>query len=209
MNLELLSDILGYSGIGSSTLPILSFFFSKKKNRLIFLLVLEIFVVNFSTLLLYVFTQCNQNYLIFAHVFISGWLLLLLFKIWSKQNKTLINIILTINFFSFLNFIFDDNLDLSLSYYSTIMNICFSILAIVGILQTYKYSTEISLFADRLFILSAAILLYCGLQNYVLIFESIIRSNQDQLFYYTWPIVQISSILYYILISLSIWKSKT
>ena len=112
MDLELLSDVLGYTGIGSACLPIL-FVLTFKKNctqkldNLLILLSLEYFIINILSLLMFTFFKTDQSFLFGFH-YISETIILsfLLTKsLLTKRFLLLLCIILIGVIFNF--FIYD------------------------------------------------------------------------------------------------------
>ena len=215
MDLNYLSTILGTIGIGSSFLPILAFFFGKKNTQNIYfkILCIEIFTVNFLTLLLFLFTNYNQNNLFFWTTFVESILLMFAFNYWAKDRKFLhwltlsliiVNCAIFVVFYVILDFKFEERL----SFYTLVMNILLSFFSIYMVLDAYKNSIHQSLLNDKLFVFASGLLLYNGLQVYVSMYDSLIRKDDYQLFLFTWPIVQISTIFYYSLLSRVVWISK-
>lgn len=75
----------------------------------------------------------------------------------------------------------------------------------------YKVYTEMkiaNLFQDGLFWINSAFLIYFSTTFYVSLFEDLIKSVSLQLFYYTWPIQLISTIIFNIILSRGIWLMK-
>jgi len=214
LNLELLSNILGLIGIGSSIFPILIFFKLKLfSEKLIFIFSLELFFINITTFLLFLFSNYNKDSLIFWHVFISSLFLNFIYIKWGKAYKffgylNVLNILICVFVFVIIYSIDNWNIESKLSFYSTLLNFSFSLLSIYAIIVCYNNSQFDSLFKDKFFVLSAAILVYFGLQQYVISYETIIRKENDYLFFLTWPIIQISTILYHLLIAKSIWNLR-
>ena len=201
-------------GVGSSALPALLIFKTINSQKILLVVfTLELFLFNFLTFILYLFTNYNQNNLIFWHVLLVGELLNSLFYQFSLKNKlfqylTILNGILILLSFSIIYFNTSWSEEIRLSVYSTILNVSFSILSIFLIVNRYAVSTETNLLNDKIFVLSSATLIYYGLQLYVISFESIIRIEAGNLFFITWSIVQISTIFFHILISRLVWVSK-
>jgi hypothetical protein len=203
------------TGIGSSFLPILVFFFGKKNTSNIYFKVLcfEILSVNFLTLLLFLFTNYNQNNLFFWNTFVESILVMFAFKFWSKELNTLnrlstLLIFVNVAIFGLFYIILDFKFEERLSFYTLVMNILLSFFSIYVVLENYKNSVYDSLLHDKLFVFASGLLLYNGLQVYVSMYDSVIRKDNYQLFLFTWPIVQISGIFYYILLSRVVWISK-
>lgn len=201
-------------GVGSSLLPLLSFLYSNRKSFLLFLFTSELLVVNCLTFILFLFSQTNQDELILWHVFLSSLLLCLIFANWGKgvvmiRRLSLLTSIIILTLFILIQSTNFWNSNAALSLYSSILNVVLSILAIVSIVISYQSSQHYSLFNDKLFLLSAATLIYYGLQLYVISYESIIRSKVNDLFFITWPIIQFSTIFYHLILAKSIWKLKS
>ena len=215
MELDLLGTVLGMFGIGSSFLPILVFFFGKKNTPNIYfkILCLEIFSVNFLTLLLFLFTNYNQNNLFFWNTFVESILLMFAFNYWAKEKKFLnwlttilifVNVAIFVVYYVILDFKFEERL----SFYTLVMNILLSFFSIYVVLDAYTSSKHDSLLNDKMFVFASGLLIYNGLQVYVSMYDSLIRKDDYQLFLMTWPIVQISTVFYYMLLSRVVWISK-
>jgi len=198
--------------IVSSLFPLFFLIFGKKFSSAFFLklFVLELVVVNVLNLVLFYFTDFDQINLFSIHNLIEKCLIFLIFNKLKNRgffNEKLSFSFIVINLGVFL-FLLNHNANDRFNYFSTFSIIFMSLFSVLIIIDRYINSQFVNLFDDFSFNLSAAILLYNGLQLYVIFFNSLILQNADKLFLYTWPIVQISSILYYILISRAIWKLK-
>lgn len=216
MQLELLSDILGYFGIGSACLPILFFL---KKNRinknLVAFKILKIisityFTSNVATLLLFLYTSINQNFLINLHSSLEFFLLLFFYrsiiKSWIlKRFFSIITIFFGVFFtLTFLEYRIDENY--------TILNVCqklflflFSLKYLNIIYRSDKYD---SLTQAPYFWINIAVLLYNASSLYISIFEGFLRNENIEVFFMLWPILQISGIIYYVLFAIGLWKLK-
>lgn len=205
--------VLGHFAIGSSLFPFFSILYKRKKVKLLFYLKLFVFVSvfsNLSNLILYHFTKIDQTSLFTLYISIQNCLLILILckrKIFNHYYLSFFYILLTLNF-AFYIYSLTFSPSERYNYFGTFSRIIMSILSIIIIIERYFKSKDDSLFDDFIFNLSISILLYNGLQLYVSFFNTIILERADELFLYTWPIVQISSIIYYLLISRAIWKLK-
>jgi hypothetical protein len=75
----------------------------------------------------------------------------------------------------------------------------------------YKVYTEMkvsNLFQDGLFWINSAFLIYFSSTFYVSLFEDVIKSVDLNLFYYTWPIQLVSTIIFNIILSKGIWLMR-
>jgi len=75
----------------------------------------------------------------------------------------------------------------------------------------YKIYTEMkisNLFQDGLFWVNSAFLIYFSSTFYVSLFEDIIKSVDLNLFYYTWPIQLVSTIIFNVILSRGIWLMR-
>jgi hypothetical protein len=164
---------------------------------------------NFINLFLFHFTKLNQDYFFWCNLFIETILIALIY-LENNESKILKKIVMLFLILSTLLFLFTFKLDLNdrFTFYGTFSRGALTILSITIIFERYLKSTYDSLFEDFTFNFSSAGLLFSGLQLYVMIFNNIIIVQLDYLFLYTWPIIQISSIIYYLLISRAIWKLK-
>ncbi len=204
---------LGHLAIGSSLFPVLIYLFNRRRLKvsLFFkLFILVIVFANISNLVFFHLTDIDQKYFFSFYLLIQNCLLILSFNElynFKKFYKYSLYFIITLNVIFYLFSLNYSSLD-SYNFYSTFSKTIMSILSIIFIIERYNNSNCDSLFEDFIFNLSISIILYNGLQLYVVFFNSIILERIDDLFLYTWPIVQISSILYYLLISRAIWKLK-
>lgn len=197
-------------------LPILFYYrlVSERRDFIVALFCLEIFLLNAVTLILFLFFKVNQNSLMFWHILIETSLISLILKGWMKERiniTIMIALILLFNVTGFLFFYCSNALveQVRLSMFSLVINILLALFSIFCIVYTYIFSNKESLIQDKIFILSSGILLYNGLQIYISVFESLIRSNLNDLFFFTWPIMQICTILYHISITRAVWILKS
>lgn len=147
------------------------------------------------------------------HIFIETTIILLMFKEWNSNIKSiqkLCLIIIVINIILFFFFSFGSTFILqdTIGLYSFTVNLILSFLSLAMVIYLYFHSLYNSLLEDKLFIMSSALILYNGLQIYVSVFESTIRKDSGYLFLIIWPIVQLSTIIYHILITRTIWILK-
>ncbi len=171
---------------------------------------LELGIVNLLNLVLFYFTDFDQINLFSIHNIIENCLIIFVFNSFEKEQffkRKLSLAFITLNLSVFL-FLLNFNPNDRFTYFSTFSILFMSFFSVVIIIDRYKNSHFDNLFDDFSFNLSIAILLYNGIQLYVIFFNSLILQNADQLFLNTWPIVQISSIIYYLLITRAIWKLK-
>ncbi len=209
-------SIISLIGVGSSLLPTLILFIKRKSNYeanfLLWLFSIELAVVNLSTFLLYLFSNFNQDWLMSIHILVES-ILLLIYLLVTYKNAivkigSLICILSTIFSFSIIYYFLGWKIEDCLSFYSFFIHVMLTIFAIIILVVQFLNSIYDSLLNDSMYLLASAVLVYNGLQIYVSIFESIIRTHQNQLFFYIWPIVQISTIFYHFLIARALWKLK-
>lgn len=186
--------------------------FTRKNKRIHIVLklyVVEIVISNLINSILFYLTNFNQDYFFWSNLFIETLLISLLFLIFFN-NKFFKKILVVFIVLCVLTFIYSFQLDLMnrFTFYGTYSRITLSILSIFIIIERYFNSEFDSLFDDFIFNYSSAVLLYSGLQFYVMIFNDLIIEKLDSLFLFTWPIIQISSVLYYLILSRAIWKLK-
>lgn len=170
---------------------------------------IEIALSNIINLLLFHFTNLNQDLFFWCNLYIETFIILLGFYFFVK-TKLLKKIIIYVILFSTLMFIWTMKLEIGnrFTYYGTFSRIILTIMSILILVSQYLKSIHFSIFSDFTFNFSASVLIYCGLQLYVMVFNNIISEHYETLFIYTWPIIQISSILHYLTLSISIWKLK-
>ncbi len=204
---------LGHLAIGSSLFPVLIYLFNRRRLKvsLFFkLFILVIVFANISNLVFFHLTDIDQKYFFSFYLLIQNCLLILSFNElynFKKFYKHSLYFTITLNLIFYLFSLNYSSLD-SYNFYSTFSKTIMSILSIIFIIERYNNSNCDSLFEDFIFNLSISIILYNGLQLYVVFFNSIILERIDDLFLYTWPIVQISLIVYYVLLTRAIWKLK-
>jgi hypothetical protein len=204
---------LGHLAIGSSLFPVLIYLFNRRRLKvsLFFkLFILVIVFANISNLVFFHLTDIDQKYFFSFYLLIQNCLLILSFNElynFKKFYKYSLYFTITLNVIFYLFSLNYSSLD-SYNFYSTFSKTIMSILSIIFIIERYNNSNCDSLFEDFIFNLSISIILYNGLQLYVVFFNSIILERIDDLFLYTWPIVQISLIVYYVLLTRAIWKLK-
>lgn len=95
---------------------------------------------------------------------------------------------------------------------NVISNLIFTIFMVFSSsLYFYKIYTEMkvsNLFQDGLFWVNSAFLIYFSSTFYVSLFEDIIKSVDLNLFYYTWPIQLVSTIIFNVILSRGIWLMR-
>jgi hypothetical protein len=204
--------VLAHLTVGSSLFPLFFLFLKStaKINLFIKVLTLEFVIVNFLNLFLFHFTNLDQSNLFSLHILTEDCLIFLIFREIYKSHlltRKLFMVIIISNIVFFLVLLSFSAIE-RLNIFSNFSTILMLFTSIVILIYTYKKSLCENLFDDFTFNFSIAILINNGLQLYISFFNSIILKRADDLFLYTWPIVQISSILYYLLISRAIWKLK-
>ncbi len=216
MNLEYLSDILGYTGIGSSCLPILFCFFiysnqaKKYPFRVLFFVSILYFVSNVLTLLLFLFTSVNQNLLINLHSSIEFFLLVIFYK-WilkgyniGRYLNFIIPLFLLILGATILNFGFNENY----TFLNVSQKFGLLIFSLLYLYYAYNSSAYDKLTDSPYFWINVSVLLYNASSIYISIFENFLRDENIEAFYMLWPLLQISGICYYSLFSFGLWKLK-
>lgn len=95
---------------------------------------------------------------------------------------------------------------------NVISNLIFTILMVFSCsFYFYKIYTEMkvsNLFQDGLFWINSAFLIYFSSTFYVSLFEDVIKSVDLNLFYYTWPIQLVSTIIFNVILSRGIWLMR-
>jgi Sec-independent protein secretion pathway component TatC len=95
------------------------------------------------------------------------------------------------------------NVSSSVSLFSNIVLIIYSIYIVI---DEYYYSETEKLTNNGTFLIASAVLFYAGVQFYFSLFDSMIREDSMQIFYYLWPIFQIGTIIYYNAFTYGLWK---
>ena len=210
MLIEIVNDFLGYLVVGSSILPTISIILSKQKiNLIIKAYSFEILIINILNLLLYKFTSVNQNSLFLSHSLIEFSFVLFILKGWTTFNyryKRILHFILGVNITFFFVVVTKYTPEIGFGIYGLFCKIVLSGLSIATIFERYFNSEKDSLINDAPFIFASALIIYNGIQIYIMIFDSIIRENLSQLFFFIWPIMQLGTIIFHFLIARSIWK---
>ena len=202
--------VLGYTVILSSLLPFIILFLKKRQSvSIVFkLFLLELTVANLINLFLFLFTNINQNSLFSVHLYLTTFLILLtvnsiiVLNIFFRISIYFLLLLQTIIFIIFLQ-IEPEN---RFTYFGIYSNVLLSFVSVVVLFDRYNKSNHVSLFNDFGFNVYSAVLLYNGLQFYVLILNRIVRENVNELFLYTWPFIQVSSILYHLMLTRALWK---
>jgi hypothetical protein len=91
-------------------------------------------------------------------------------------------------------------------YFSVSTNICLVTFSINYIFGAYHRNLNYNLFNDGIFLIVSATLIFNAVQFYFSFFETFIRSESGTIFYYLWPIFQVSGIFYYSIFSVGLWK---
>ncbi len=210
MLIELVNDFLGYLVVGSSFLPTISIILSRQKiNLIIKAYSFEILIINILNLLLYKFTSVNQNVLFLSHSLIEFSFVLFILKGWttfSYRYKRILHFIFSVNITFFFFVITKYTPEIGFGIYGLFCKIVLSGLSIATIFERYFKSEKDSLINDAPFIFASGLIIYNGIQIYIMIFDSIIREDLSQLFFFIWPIMQLGTIIFHFLIARSIWK---
>lgn len=207
---------MGYTGIGSSCLPILFCFFiysnqAKKYHfRVLFSVSILYFISNILTLFLFLFTSINQNLLINLHSSIEFLLLIIFYKRILKEYNISRYFIFIIPLFVFilaatiLFFGFNENY----TFLNVSQKFGLLICSLLYLYYSYNSSAYDKLNDSPYFWINVSVLLYNASSIYISIFESFLRDDNIEVFYMLWPLLQISGICYYSLFSFGLWKLK-
>lgn len=216
MYLEILNDILGYSGIGSSLLPILIIFKQNlcrsqiKYPKIIFVLSLFYAVFNVIILIFYLYYPIYEEALIKLYSIIEFLLITFFYSriiqnIQLKKALTLISSIYSASILlSFFYFEINDNF----LFLNIFQKVFLLVISLYYLHEIYNSRVSENLYDLPYFWCNTAILVFNASTIYVSVFENIIRNNDSYIFYILWPILQISGIAYYVLFSIGIWKLK-
>jgi hypothetical protein len=210
LNLEIINDFLGYIGVGSSILPTLIFLIKREINTSFYLKLycFEILLINITNLVLFKFSNIDQNNLFSAHLLIELILIVLIYKEYSKMRFVRVyNLLFWLIICVFVLSLFYSP-EIRFSMFGLFCKLLLSFLSIFLIIIQYFKSQKDSLLNDSVFIFSSGVLIYNGIQIYITIFDNIIREQGNDLFFMIWPIIQIGTIIYYSLISRAIWILK-
>lgn len=216
MNLELLYDIIGYLGIGSTFLPILlittKYKIIKSSNNSTSLIVLSVFyfLMNFTIFFFYLNSFKNQDLLVNIYLILEFILIVIFyysllsgfcFKLFFKLLIPIYLLVITISL-QYFN-IFENSLILNVFQKVTLL-----VLSLVYLFFLFKTSKHENLYESDFFWINTAVLIFNASTIYLSIFENFLRSNQSQMYYVLWPIFQVSGIVYFILFTIGLWKLK-
>ena len=214
--LKIIFEILGYLGIGSACLPILVSIYVKlhtKSERLykfLLLLCILFFITNITTLLLFLFTRFNQNFLINIHSIIEFFLLVFFYKELMKKSQIhnwynfiiFFNAIITIcNFFFY-------NINENFTILNVFQKLCLITLSMYYLYKCYNSELYSRLTDSPFFFTNIAVLIFNASSLYISFFESFLRIENEHIFYILWPFLQICGITYYFFFSIGIWKLR-
>jgi hypothetical protein len=197
--------VFSYITYGFSIIPFLLIcFFYFKKNYLNPILTLissvEFLVGTFSILLnIYGFGYIQEQYVIYNIIGIALWSFLLL-KINSNKNLNYIFLSLLI-IITLLSIYYQSNR--TIEFTSTILQFIFGIILLSRTLLKIEYHKEKVLFSA-----SIGILVYSFTVTNFFIFKSEIVKCDISDFSKLWMVHQVASIIYYMLLTISIWKSQ-
>jgi hypothetical protein len=197
--------VFSYITYGISIIPFLLIcFFYFKKNYLNPILTLissvEFLVGTFSILLnIYGFGYIQEQYVIYNIIGIALWSFLLL-KINSNKNLNYIFLSLLI-IITLLSIYYQSNR--TIEFTSTILQFIFGIILLSRTLLKIEYHKEKVLFSA-----SIGILVYSFTVTNFFIFKSEIVKCDISDFSKLWMVHQVASIIYYMLLTISIWKSQ-
>lgn len=214
MNLELVSNTLGYIGIGSTCLPISLLLFVFKReikyiDKLLLILAIEYAVLNIISMIIFTFTENEQSVLIGIHYFFET-IVLSIFFLKTLSRKQIALAVIFIITGSILNILITNYLGgFNISKYITIFShtILF-VLSLNFILLIYNQNLSRKLTDSGHFIIGTGVLFFTGIQYYFTLFESYVRLDSLDIYYYLWPIFQIAGILYYLIFTYGLWKLK-
>jgi hypothetical protein len=207
---------MGFIGIGCACIPALILLILKIQHKnisgfLFFkLLAFEYLFINIFTLLIYFFELSFLQIYIFGFHYLFELIMFSMFFLQKMQLKnkfifvTLLLFVLL--FFSGLIY-FQGVVDLD-KYISVIVNVSIVVFSLHYIFGVYNENLVDNLLHDGVFLIASSLLFYHAVQFYFSFFESFIRSDKGSIFYYLWPIFQVSGILYYLIFSVALWKLK-
>lgn len=214
--MEILTLVLGFVGIGCACIPVVILLILKiqRKNISGFLsfklLAFEYLFINIFTFLIYFFgLKFLQIYIFGFHYLFE----LTMFSMFFLQKMQLKNkfILVALLFFVLLVYsgliYFQGVVDID-EYISVIVNISLVVFSLHYILGVYNENPLDNLLHDGVFLIASSLLFYHAVQFYFSFFESFIRSDKGSIFYYLWPIFQVSGMLYYLIFSVALWKLK-
>ncbi len=211
MNLEILHHILGYLAVGSSILPTLVLLFKRGNSISNYLKVysIELFLINVTNLLLYTFTNIDQNNLFSIHLFVELTLIILIFRVYSTAKlRRFYNLLLFVIICVF-GYSLSFSAEIRFSMFGLFCKLLLSFLSVFVIVNQYFKSEKDSLLIDGVFIFSSGVLIYNGIQIYITINYSLIKDQKFDLILMIWPIIQIGTVIYHTLISRALWILKS
>jgi hypothetical protein len=212
--LEKLAILLGFIGIGSACVPALILLISTLKRKkiqgfnLFKILAIEYFIVNVTTLFIY-FPKLEsfQKYIFSFHYLfelIAFTLFFLKFSDFKKVKFVVVLAMFLLGIFLFL-FYFQGVIVID-NYLAVSTNICLVTFSIYYIFGMYQRNLSTNLFHVGVFWIVSVVLFYNAIQFYFSFYEIFIRNEAGSIFYFLWPIFQVSGIIYYSIFSLGLWK---
>lgn len=214
--MKIFSEILGYLGIGSACLPISILLYmyakgiGKLQDRLFYLLSIEYFLINLLTLLVYLSKMYSyQEYFFGFHYFFENLLLMFLLFNYSVSRRKIFIISLSYLFsFIYCFLLYYQNVFEFNKYIAIISNISLVIMSTNYIILNFNENNSSKIFKDGIMIIILGVLFFNAIQVYFSLFETFIRDKDGVIFFYLWPIFQISGIIYYIIFSIGLWKLR-
>jgi hypothetical protein len=214
--LEVTTQLLGYIGIGSSCLPIfiLIIIFFQKKNIEGFtrfkILALEYLLLNLFTVVILLFNLIAiQKYVFgFHYLFELTIFTSYFFKFSFSKWKILVLSILIFLLIFFCSLLYYQGVIDFDKYFSVCTNLCLVTFSINYIISVYSNIEILNIYEDGIFLIITGVMFYNAIQFYFSFFESFIRNESGSIFYYLWPIFQISGIIYYSIFTLGLWRLR-
>jgi len=212
LDLQLISAVIGNTGIGISFIPLLLYVFQFKKLRSktplpIAILIFEYFLINAFNLFDAYFHYRGLSFLYETHYIIESILILLIFtnKINSRFTLPIIILIIFILIFGLSDFF---QIDLTIHPFTLIAIVSNFIFSLVYILFQYKHCSLPKLTDDGIFIMAIGILVFSSVQFYFFMFDEFIRYPKSKIVWLLWPIFQVAGIMHYSLFSIGLWKLR-
>lgn len=211
--MNLFFDIVYYGSVFSPLLTLVNglFFHSKRKDgfQAIFWLLPTISVISDLSIMWVCYLKMNAFFLVHIYTCIAGLIYLFYFKkqqILSKKVVLVMGVLYAIT--CVLNFTINDGYN----WVNSFAGIFLCVIGIIGSLfYFFKSIRELKheKFSDDLhFWINVSILVYFGLTFFISFFEQYIRSMSSSNFVYTFVIMYIGNILYNIVLTIGLWRTK-
>lgn len=210
-----LYDLIFWFSILSYLIPIgiITFHISKTENRLFNVLLIYPILCFLTEIISLIFRDVygNNNPILHIYTFLAfPAISLFYYRVLLKEK--ILSIFVVINFLFLLVCLYSFFITPGAREINKIPYLFLTLYVLfISCYDFYKIYTEMkvsNLFQDGLFWVNSAFLIYFSSTFYVSLFEDIIKSVDLNLFYYTWPIQLVSTIIFNVILSRGIWLMR-